>query len=77
MFAMRITDKKDGRKAGTYRKRYIQEEKFHVVSRWVTFFVSKFKGGLTILKELKIAHHENSLPKKDFFSLFFDSNIWV
>jgi hypothetical protein len=28
------------------------------------------KGGLTILKELKIAHHENSVPKKDFFSHF-------
>jgi hypothetical protein len=29
-----------------------------------------FKGGLTILKELKIAHHENSVPKKDFFPYF-------
>jgi hypothetical protein len=29
-----------------------------------------FKGGLTILKELKIAHHENSVPKKIFFPYF-------
>jgi hypothetical protein len=34
------------------------------------FFHIKLKGGLTILKELKIAHHENSVPKKDFFSHF-------
>jgi hypothetical protein len=35
-----------------------------------TFRAFYIKGGLTILKELKIAHHENSAPKKDFFSHF-------
>jgi hypothetical protein len=33
------------------------------------------KGGLTILKELKTTHHENSIPKKRFFSYFSISDL--
>jgi hypothetical protein len=36
---------------------------------------SYIKGGLTILKELKIAHHENSVPKKFFFPYFSISDL--